>query len=125
MVISAEHTVNQNIDVSDTCCIEGSGPVVSADEAESYALLFRALADPTRIRILNMLAHRDDAVCVCEIVDWFRLGQSTISHHLKLLRDARFVTSERRGTFMYYQLNSASMQAFPLVTQRILNTQNS
>ena len=74
-------------------------------DAETYAAWFKALADPTRIRILNLLARSEEPVCVCDIVDHFPLGQPTISHHLKVLRDVRFVVAERRGTFMHYRVN--------------------
>jgi DNA-binding transcriptional ArsR family regulator len=87
----------------------------------TYASWFKALADPTRIRILNLLAQSDEALCVCDIVEHFPLGQPTISHHLKVLRAARFVTAERRGTFMYYQLNRNCVGAFPEAARRILS----
>ncbi len=60
-----------------------------------------ALADPTRLRILHLLS-RHDSLCVCEIEAAFDLGQPTISHHLKILREAGVVTVERRGTWAYY-----------------------
>ena len=105
-----------------SCC----GPVelrpsISDPQAEAYASWFKALADPTRIRILNLLAQSDDPVCVCDIVDQFPLGQPTISHHLKILRDVRFVIAERRGTFMYYQVNRACLAEFPDAARQILN----
>jgi DNA-binding transcriptional ArsR family regulator len=104
------------------CCGEIElRPSVSNQQAESYASWFRALADPTRIRILNLLAQSDDPVCVCDITDQFPLGQPTISHHLKVLRDVRFVFAERRGTFMYYQVNRACLAEFPDAAKQILN----
>ncbi len=105
-----------------SCCPPiATGGLISDEEAETYASWMKAIADPTRIRILNLLAQSAEPVCVCEIVDVFPLGQSTISHHLKILRDVRFIFAERRGTFMYYQLNQSCLQAFPLAAQRILN----
>jgi DNA-binding transcriptional ArsR family regulator len=94
---------------------------VSEPQAETYARWFKALADPTRIRILNMLAQSDEPLCVCEIVDHFPLGQSAISHHLKILREVRFVVPERRGTFMYYRVNHACLAEFPAAARAILN----
>jgi len=96
-------------------------PAISEAEAELYAAWMKAIADPTRIRILNLLAQSSDPICVCEIEPHFPLGQSTISHHLKILKDVGFVVSERRGTFMYYHLNRGCLQTFPLAAQRILN----
>ncbi len=104
------------------CCPPvGATPAVAEEEAETYAGWFKALADPTRIRILNLLAQSEDALCVCDIVDHFPLGQPTISHHLKVLRDVRFVVAERRGTFMYYRVNRACLAEFPAAARRILN----
>ena len=68
------------------------------------AALFRALGDPHRLTILATLARADDEVCVCEFTSELPLNQPTVSHHLKLLRDAQLVTSERRGTWVYYRL---------------------
>ena len=104
------------------CCTPPGTPSVSEPEAESYAAWFKALADPTRIRILNLLATSEEPVCVCDITDHFPLGQPTISHHLKVLRDVRFVVAERRGTFMHYRVNHACFAEFPDAARRILNT---
>ncbi len=103
------------------CCPPAAPPIVSTTQAAEYAEWFKALADPTRIRILNLLAQGDGAVCVCDIVDHFPLSQPTISHHLRILRDARFVEAERRGTFMYYRVNRACVREFPDAAHRILN----
>jgi ArsR family transcriptional regulator, arsenate/arsenite/antimonite-responsive transcriptional repressor len=106
---------------SASCCESTAAPVIGEPEAEAYAGWFKALADPTRIRILNMLAQSDEPLCVCEIVDHFELGQPAISHHLKILRDVRFVLPERRGTFIYYRVNQACLAEFPDAARRILN----
>ena len=103
------------------CCTTPGAPTVEEAEAETYASWFKALADPTRIRILNLLASSEEPVCVCDITDHFPLGQPTISHHLKVLRDVRFVVAERRGTFMHYQINRACLAEFPEAARRILN----
>jgi ArsR family transcriptional regulator, arsenate/arsenite/antimonite-responsive transcriptional repressor len=103
------------------CCTPPGTPTVTDDEAETYASWFKALADPTRIRILNLLATSDEPVCVCDITDHFPLGQPTISHHLKVLRDVRFVVAERRGTFMHYRVNRACLEEFPEAVRRILD----
>ena len=104
------------------CCPPAPvSPIVSEAEAETYASWFKALADPTRIRILNLLAQSEDPLCVCDIVDHFPLGQPAISHHLKVLRETCFVVAERRGTFMYYRVNRACPVEFPEAARRILN----
>ena len=103
------------------CCPSPAAPAVAEPEAEAYAAWFKALADPTRIRILNLLAQSEEPLCVCHIVEHFPLGQPTISHHLKVLRDVRFVVPERRGTFIYYRVNRACLAEFPEAARRILN----
>lgn len=75
--------------------------------------LLSALADPTRLRIVEMLSGTEDSICVCDITTQFDLGQPTISHHLKVLRDANLVSWEKRGLWVYYSLNR---EAFEEVT---------
>jgi DNA-binding transcriptional ArsR family regulator len=127
--VSATASATATIDLIATpdsapCCTPPGAPSVSEMEAVEYAAWFKALADPTRIRILNLLAASDEPVCVCDIVDHFPLGQPTISHHLKVLRDVRFVVAERRGTFMHYRVNTDCLAEFPEAARRILNTTN-
>ena len=69
------------------------------------AALFKALADPARVAILATLARAGNEVCVCDFTAGLELNQSTVSHHLKLLKDAGLVTSVRRGTWGYYALS--------------------
>lgn len=84
------------------CCAPGA-PAMPADAARALAERFKALGDPTRLAIVNQLAGAGE-VCVCNLVPDSGLSQPTISHHLKLLRDAGLVTSERRGTWAHYRL---------------------
>ena len=105
------------------CCVPsapGNGPAIDEADSIEYASWFKTLADPTRIRILNLLAQAGEPVCVCDITDHFPLGQPTISHHLKILRDARFVVAERRGTYMYYRANDCCLAEFPEAARRIM-----
>ncbi len=76
---------------------------MDADAAEELAATFRALADPTRVAIVNRLASGEPC-CVCDLTASFELSQPTVSHHLRVLRDAGLVEAERRGTFAYYVL---------------------
>jgi len=73
------------------------------DRSEEAAL-FKALGDPHRLTMLATLARADDEVCVCDFTSALPLNQPTVSHHLKILRDADLVTCERRGTWVYYRL---------------------
>ena len=104
-----------------SCCADVKSAKITESSAKEYACCFKALADPMRIRILNLLANNDDPVCVCEIVKHFPIQQPSISHHLKVLRDSRFVLAERRGTFMYYQVNRKCLAEFPHAARVILN----
>jgi ArsR family transcriptional regulator len=84
-------------------CCGPFAPPLASDDAERIAARFKALSDPTRVSIVNRLAAADEC-CVCDLTGAFDLSQSTISHHLKVLRDAGLVTSSRRGTWAYYRL---------------------
>jgi ArsR family transcriptional regulator len=89
------------LDTSDCCSSAPPAPEVATTRA--LAERFKALGDPTRLAIVSQLAAADE-VCVCNLVPDAGLSQPTISHHLRLLRDAGLVTSERRGTWAYYRL---------------------
>jgi ArsR family transcriptional regulator, arsenate/arsenite/antimonite-responsive transcriptional repressor len=103
------------------CCRTSESPKLGVARAREFAGWFNALADPTRIRILNLLAANREPVCVCDIVKHFPIGQPTISHHLKILKKTRFVHSERRGTFMYYRVNLKCLGEFPQAARLIMN----
>ncbi|HKU67107.1 MAG TPA: metalloregulator ArsR/SmtB family transcription factor [Candidatus Baltobacteraceae bacterium] len=74
------------------------------DDFTAPAALMKALADPHRLTILASLARAEDEICVCDFTAGLPLNQPTVSHHLKILRDAALVTAERRGTWVYYRL---------------------
>jgi ArsR family transcriptional regulator len=75
---------------------------LNEERAGEVAAVFKALGDPVRLRLLSLIAARRGEVCVCELTPAFDLSQPTISHHLKLLRQAGLVACERRGTWVYY-----------------------
>ena len=80
--------------------------MLSDEEAEATAALFKALADPARVRIVNMLATSDgEAVCICHLVEPLGLSQPTVSHHMKRLLDVGLVEREQRGKWAYFSLN--------------------
>jgi DNA-binding transcriptional ArsR family regulator len=91
------------------CCGPGTAPL-DVDDRDALAARFKALADPTRVAIVNRLAAIDEC-CVCDLTEAFELAQPTISHHLKVLRDAGLVESSRRGTWAYYRLVPEAMAA--------------
>jgi ArsR family transcriptional regulator len=84
-------------------CCGPDTPALDPRERDALAARFKALADPARVAIVNRLAAADE-VCVCDLNTAFDLAQPTISHHLKVLRDAGLVDSTRRGTWAYYRL---------------------
>lgn len=102
------------------CCGSITAPTLSDEQAREYAEWFKVLADPTRLRILNLLSQNTEPLCVCDIVDRFDLGQPTISHHLKILRDSCFVKTERRANFIYYSLNRECIPALPQAARLIM-----
>lgn len=111
--------VDQEFDES--CCSPALGPIgISESDAIDLANAFKALADPTRIQIMSLLAGSDEPTCVCEITPRFSISQPTISHHLRILRDADFIYAERRGTFMYYQLNRAALAGLPDAMRQLI-----
>ena len=78
--------------------------------------MFKALGDPVRLRLLSMIASQDGGeVCVCELTPAFELSQPTISHHLKLLRQAGLIDCERRGTWVYYWVLPAALERLAAV----------
>ena len=91
------------------CCGPETAPLDVA-ERDALAARFKALADPTRVAIVNRLAAAEE-VCVCDFVASLDLAQPTVSHHLKVLREAGLVESSRRGTWAYYRLVPESVAA--------------
>lgn len=90
-----------------TCCGLAAAPL-SADDAAQLAPLFKALGDPVRLRMASMIAAQPE-LCVCEITPAFDLSSGTVSHHLRLLREAGIVGCERRGTYVYYWINPEAL----------------
>lgn len=90
------------------------------DEATcvSLAQMFKAIGDPVRLRLLSLIAsHSGGEACVCDISSPFELSQPTISHHLKVLRSAGILDSERRGSWVYYRIIPAALQRLSAVLQ--------
>lgn len=86
----------------DACCEAIVFPDVDRDQAERMAAIAKALGDPVRLQLVDVLRKHAGQVCVCELVPLFDLSQPTVSHHLKVLRDAGVVGSERHGLWAYY-----------------------
>ena len=87
------------------CCAPLNAKVLSDEAAEATAELFKALSDPARLRIVNLLATSDgEPVCVCHLIEPLGLSQPTVSHHMKRLLDAGLVEREQRGKWAYFSL---------------------
>jgi ArsR family transcriptional regulator len=93
----------QALPVLQPLCCGPDTPALPEEARDELAARFKALADPTRVAIVNRLAAADE-VCVCDLNAAFQLSQPTISHHLRILREAGLVESSRRGTWAYYRL---------------------
>lgn len=86
------------------CCGALAAPALSDAEAIATAEVFKALGDPARVRIVNVLATSGEPVCVCHLIDPLGLSQPTVSHHLKRLTDAGLLEREQRGRWAYFSL---------------------
>ena len=92
------------------CCEPVVYPDVEREHAERMAAIAKALADPVRLQLVDVLRKHAGKVCVCELVPLFDLSQPTVSHHLKVLREAGLVASERRGLWAYYYVIPDSLE---------------
>jgi ArsR family transcriptional regulator len=88
-----------------SCSVPLTREPIDAANSEDLARVLKALADPARLRLISMVAaHEDAEACVCDLTEPLALGQSTVSHHLKILVDAGFLSRDKRGTWVYYRL---------------------
>ena len=91
------------------CCPPIAAPSISDADVALTATLFKALSDPSRVRIVNLLANQTEAVCVCDITAQMGLSQPTVSFHLKKLMSAGLLDREQRGIWGYYSLNRVAL----------------
>jgi ArsR family transcriptional regulator, arsenate/arsenite/antimonite-responsive transcriptional repressor len=96
------------------CCAPLGVAPMSAADAGRVAGFMKALSDPIRLRLMSMIAASDEA-CVCDLATPFDVSQPTISHHLRVLREAGLVDSERRGTWVYYWAQRDALDAIGVV----------
>jgi ArsR family transcriptional regulator len=94
------------------CCAPLAKETISATDAADLAAAFKALGDPARLRLMSMIASADRGeICVCDLTPAFDLSGPTISHHLKVLRQAGLIEGDRRGTWVYYRPVRAKLAA--------------
>ena len=92
------------------CCEPVVYPDVERDQAQRISQIAKALGDPVRLQLVDVLRKHAGKVCVCELVPLFDLAQPTVSHHLKVLRQAGIVGSERQGLWAYYYVNADALE---------------
>lgn len=81
---------------------------MAPDERDQLTAMFKALGDPTRLEIFRLIATQVQPICACQMVDRFAIGQSTIAHHLKVLRQAGLITASKRGVWVYFAVDTSA-----------------
>ncbi|HKD73855.1 MAG TPA: metalloregulator ArsR/SmtB family transcription factor [Ktedonobacterales bacterium] len=99
-----------------TCCGTSVAPNLAPERATEIAERLKAMADTTRLRMLDLLAQQREPICVCDITAEFDQHQPTISHHLRILREAGLVDCEKRGVWAYYWATDTGKRALAIVT---------
>src|SRR6266516_3387442 len=110
MSVDLELAPKQKRPAGEPCCEPVAYPEIVRETAERMAGVAKALGDPIRMQLVDVLRRHAGEVCVCELVPLFELSQPTVSHHLKVLRDAGIVGSERRGLWAYYYVNPDALE---------------
>jgi ArsR family transcriptional regulator, arsenate/arsenite/antimonite-responsive transcriptional repressor len=103
------------------CCTAPNLPPALADaERERLTAAFKALADPTRLDVFRLIAAQEAPICACDVVDRFDVSQPTISHHLKVLREAGLIVASRRGVWAYYAVDPGARDLFGRALDRLV-----
>jgi ArsR family transcriptional regulator len=104
------------VEQTSLCCSPLMRQPLTEDQARELAKVFKALGDPVRLRLLSLIAsHAGGEACVCDLTDAFELTGPTISHHLKVLREAGIIDGDRRGTWVYYRVLPTMLQTLSAV----------
>jgi ArsR family transcriptional regulator len=104
------------VEQTSLCCSPLMRQPLTEDQSVELARVFKALGDPVRLRLLSLIAsHAGGEACVCDLTDAFDLTGPTISHHLKVLREAGIIDGERRGTWIYYRVLPTTLQTLSAV----------
>ncbi|MCW2522907.1 MAG: transcriptional regulator [Frankiales bacterium] len=102
----------------DACCTPVVGSVLDVADATRLATMFKALGDPTRVRLLSLIAaHEGGEACICDLTEPVGLSQGTVSHHMKLLADAGLVSRDQRGKWAYYRVETSTLTALSTALQ--------
>ena len=110
MAVDLELAPKQKRPVGQPCCEPVAYPDVERQQAEGMATIAKALGDPIRLQLVDVLRKHAGKVCVCELTPLFDVRQPTVSHHLKVLREAGIVDSERQGLWAYYYVKPEALK---------------
>jgi ArsR family transcriptional regulator len=110
MAIDLELAPKQKRPVGEPCCEPVVYPDIEREQAERMSRVAKALGDPIRMQLVDVLRKHAGKVCVCELTPLFDIGQPTVSHHLRVLRMAGIVDSERQGLWAYYYVNPDALE---------------
>ncbi|WP_416354766.1 ArsR/SmtB family transcription factor [Arthrobacter gandavensis] len=95
----------------EACCASLTSEALSVEDAQRFAQLLKAVAEPTRLRLVSLIAAQDNKeACVCDLTEPIGLGQPTVSHHLKILVDAGILDREKRGVWAYYSIVPGALE---------------
>jgi ArsR family transcriptional regulator len=111
MAVDLQLAPKQKRPAGERCCEPLVHPDVGREQAERLASVAKALGDPIRLQLVDVLRKHAGKVCVCELTPLFDVGQPTVSHHLRVLREAGVVDSERRGLWAYYYVMPEALAA--------------
>ncbi len=100
---------------NDPCCGSVETPSLTQEQTATLADRLKALGDPTRLRMLDLLAQQPEPLCVCDLTPQFSQNQPTISHHLRLLREAGLIVGEKQGIWAYYQATDEGRRSLAAV----------
>jgi ArsR family transcriptional regulator, arsenate/arsenite/antimonite-responsive transcriptional repressor len=106
--------IRMTLDVA--CCRPLDAPGLSTADAEATAALYKALADPARVKLVNLLARSEEPVCACELIGPLGLSQPTVSHHLKKLTQAGLLEREQRGVWAFYSVDRSALARLAAIT---------
>jgi ArsR family transcriptional regulator len=109
--------MSMRLELPIVCCGPLAAPTLSDQEAEATAALFKALGDPARVKIVNVLARSGAPVCACEFEPALGLSQGTVSHHLKRLTDAGLLDREQRGRWGFFSLSEAALERLSVLVE--------
>lgn len=109
----------QPINVEDVCCVAVSRGAIEIDDAKKLATIFKALADPTRVRLISLIAASENQeACICDLIEPVGLSQPTVSHHMKLLVEAGLIEREQRGKWAFYRLVEGALESLSQVLKQ-------